>query len=121
MNLFIFGGTGDLAKRKLLPALYRHFKAERLSKNIKIYGIGSKELQASEYHEEIEIKLFDNLDSVEYDAAVINEFIKKISYIKIDFNKKNDFANLKKTHQILIEIYIIWLSLPYFIKSLLKI
>ncbi|MBL6702749.1 MAG: glucose-6-phosphate dehydrogenase [SAR86 cluster bacterium] len=96
MNLFIFGGTGDLAKRKLLPALYRHFKAERLSKDIKIYGIGSKELQASEYHEEIKVKLSDNLDSVEYDAAVINEFIKKISYIKIDFNKKNDFVNLKK-------------------------
>jgi glucose-6-phosphate 1-dehydrogenase len=25
-NIYIFGGTGDLAQRKLLPALYRHDK-----------------------------------------------------------------------------------------------
>jgi glucose-6-phosphate 1-dehydrogenase len=44
MNLFIFGGTGDLAQRKLLPALYRHFKADRLTNRVKIYGIGSNHI-----------------------------------------------------------------------------
>ena len=49
MNIFIFGGTGDLAARKLLPALYRHHKANRLPDNLKIIGIGSRPLSKQEY------------------------------------------------------------------------
>ena len=30
MNIIIFGGTGDLAARKLLPALFRLYKAKKL-------------------------------------------------------------------------------------------
>ena len=47
MNIFIFGGTGDLAGRKLLPALYRHFKANRLSTHTKILSIGSRAIDTN--------------------------------------------------------------------------
>ena len=40
MNIVIFGGTGDLATRKLLPALFRHHKSFRLPKEVNIIGIG---------------------------------------------------------------------------------
>ena len=47
MNVIIFGGTGDLAARKLLPALFRLFKAKKLdglAKYNNIIGIGSSAL-----------------------------------------------------------------------------
>ena len=96
MNIFIFGGTGDLAQRKLLPALYRHFKAERLGLQVKIYGIGSSSFDVSSYQQEIKKKLSTNLESIEYDEKAIQKFIKIISYIKIDFNINTDFDSLKK-------------------------
>ena len=96
MNIFIFGGTGDLAQRKLLPALYRHFKAERLSPQIKIYGIGSSSLDILSYQQEVKNKLSINLESIEYEESTVQKFIEVISYIKIDFNIDNDFESLKK-------------------------
>ena len=96
MNIFIFGGTGDLAQRKLLPALYRHFTAERLSPQIKIYGIGSSSLDILSYQQEVKNKLSINLESIEYEESTVQKFIEVISYIKIDFNIDNDFESLKK-------------------------
>ena len=96
MNIFIFGGTGDLAQRKLLPALYRHFKSKRLSTLVKIYGIGSSNLDILSYQQEVKNKLGVNLESIEYEEEIIQKFIEIVSYIKIDFNNDKDFDSLKK-------------------------
>mgnify|MGYP001169213271 FL=1 len=96
MNIFIFGGTGDLAQRKLLPALYRHFKSERLSTLVKIYGIGSSNLDILSYQQEVKNKLGVNLESIEYEEEIVQKFIEIVSYIKIDFNYDKDFDSLKK-------------------------
>ena len=96
MNIFIFGGTGDLAQRKLLPALYRHFKAERLSSQVMIYGIGSSNLDILSYQQEVKNKLSINLESIEYEEEIVQKFIEIVSYIKIDFNIDKDFDSLKK-------------------------
>ena len=37
-DLVIFGGTGDLARRKILPALFRRFCAGQLEKGARIIG-----------------------------------------------------------------------------------
>ena len=41
-NLYIFEGTGDLANRKLLPALVRQFILGSFSEQSNIIGIGTK-------------------------------------------------------------------------------
>lgn len=70
MNLFIFGSTGDLVKRKVIPALQK-LKIEKL----KIYAIGRKEFENKEYK-----------DFVCEDNCSI-EFKKTMSYIKINYNQ----------------------------------
>ena len=42
-DLVIFGGTGDLAKRKILPALYRRFCAGQMPGDAKIIGAARSE------------------------------------------------------------------------------
>ena len=42
--LTIFGATGDLSRRKLLPALYRNHAAERLAPRLKILGVSRSDL-----------------------------------------------------------------------------
>ena len=94
MNIFIFGGTGDLASRKLLPALYRHFKAHRLSAQAKIVSIGSRAINSSEYQILVRENLEHHLNESEFDENVCSEFLKLISFLKIDFNKADTFKLL---------------------------
>ena len=42
--LIIFGITGDLAKRKVLPAIYHLCKDNLLNENTKIIGISRREI-----------------------------------------------------------------------------
>lgn len=47
--IFIFGGSGDLAYRKLVPALYNLYIDKYLPDNFYIYGIGRSEYNEDEY------------------------------------------------------------------------
>ena len=94
MNIVIFGGTGDLATRKLLPALFRHHKSSRLPKEIKIIGIGSRSLSNDEYLKLIREKLNEHLKQSEFNSNKIDLFLECLNYSKIDFNNSKDFETL---------------------------
>ena len=83
MNIFIFGGTGDLAGRKLLPALYRHFKANRLGAQTKILSIGSRAIDTNEYTKFVKENLRLHLDAKEFEENICNSFLKNIIFLKI--------------------------------------
>ena len=51
MTIVIFGGNGDLAHRKLLPALYNLHVDGLLPPRIAIVGVGRKELTDEAYRE----------------------------------------------------------------------
>ena len=86
MNIIIFGGTGDLATRKLLPALFRHHKASRLPDKINIIGIGSRALSNTEYQEFIELNLKEYLKK---NNVIFNhfEYPDHYNYSRKDVNK----------------------------------
>ena len=48
-DMLLFGGTGDLVTRKLLPALYRRFAAGQVSPESRIFGIARTALSHTEY------------------------------------------------------------------------
>jgi glucose-6-phosphate 1-dehydrogenase len=48
-TLVIFGGTGDLARRKLIPAVFRLWKADLLPTDFAVVGIAREELDDAEY------------------------------------------------------------------------
>ncbi len=72
MKLFIFGSTGDLTKRKVLPAL-QSLKKE----NLKIYALGRRDFTNEVYQKFICKKECNK------------NFKKKINYIQINYNSKN--------------------------------
>ena len=48
-DMLVFGGTGDLALHKLLPALYHLHRENRLPKDMRIIGISRKQLARERY------------------------------------------------------------------------
>ncbi|HSH18497.1 MAG TPA: glucose-6-phosphate dehydrogenase [Candidatus Saccharimonadales bacterium] len=53
--IVIFGITGDLAQRKLLPALYRLFKDDLLDPQTVILGITRRDVSATQLLEQVEL------------------------------------------------------------------
>src|SRR6185437_6769806 len=51
--MVIFGATGDLMKRKLLPALYNLAKEDFLPHKFAIIGVGRQEMSSEEFRKEI--------------------------------------------------------------------
>lgn len=50
-NIVIFGGTGDLTRRKLLPALFHRWKDGQIPENSRIIGSARQEMDVEEYRQ----------------------------------------------------------------------
>ena len=90
-DLFIFGGTGDLANRKLLPALYKQSSIKSFSSDSRIIIIGTKNLTTEEYLQKLNKSLQEY--STDYSNEMAEKFFSKISYLKIDVNNNEDWKN----------------------------
>ena len=53
-DLVLFGGTGDLAWRKLMPALFQAFRHGSLPANGRIIGVARDDLSDDQYRELIQ-------------------------------------------------------------------
>ncbi len=95
----IFGASGDLTKRKLVPAIYSLFVQNLLPENFVLLGVSRTEFSNDEFRENMKsaITEFKEID----DASKIDEFIKKIFYTSIVFD---DTASYKKLSGKIIEL-----------------
>src|SRR5829696_7320781 len=94
--IFIFGGSGDLAHRKLLPALYNLLIDKYLPDDFFIVGIGRTEYADTAYRNFIKkgISEFSRRQENLEDHWKI--FSKQIDYIKADLEKERTYQQIKK-------------------------
>ncbi len=94
VDLVIFGGTGDLSTRKLLPAQYqlqRHQLADRLNR---IIATGRGELDPESFRNEAHANLKKYLPQDSWDEAVWERFCQRLDYVKLDAGNAADYAQL---------------------------
>ncbi|MDQ2085195.1 glucose-6-phosphate dehydrogenase [Herbivorax sp. ANBcel31] len=84
LAFIIFGGTGDLAKRKLIPALFSIMKEEKLSEKFSIVLVGRRDKDVSEYKKELLqfVKAYSRYKTKNDDWQIFSD---KIKYCKFDF------------------------------------
>ncbi|MDE2305183.1 MAG: glucose-6-phosphate dehydrogenase, partial [Gammaproteobacteria bacterium] len=92
-DMLLFGGTGDLVTRKLLPALYRRHAAGQLSADSRILGIARSTLSVEEYVAQAEHACRDFLGA-EFDPAQWSTFAARLGYARVDADSAADFAQL---------------------------
>ncbi len=88
--LTFFGGTGDLAKRKLYPSVYNLFKKGYLQEHFAIVGTSRADLTEEEFHEMVRTSIHDSIE----DEANAEEFIAHFRYIKLDVADKDGYADM---------------------------
>jgi glucose-6-phosphate 1-dehydrogenase len=94
-DLIIFGGTGDLAMRKLLPALYHRDRDKQFTGKSRIIAVGRSELDRGAYLAQVEESLRANLAADEFDAAHWKSFSKRIVYLRIDVSSPKNWETLR--------------------------
>lgn len=94
-DFIIFGGTGDLSERKLLPALYQRQKAGQFSDPTRIIGASRTALSDDEFRDFARKALNDFVKAPELDANEVDRFIDRLSYVKVDAKTGEGFDKLK--------------------------
>lgn len=84
-DIIIFGGTGDLSYRKLLPALYRSESEGKLSDDVRIFATSRKaDVDTEQFVATALQKLKEFLSSAEWDESVWSKFKQRLSYLSLD-------------------------------------
>lgn len=91
----IFGGTGDLTFRKLMPAQYNMTAANAEEAQSRIIIIGRRDYTTEQYCELVRdwVKKFARLP---YEEKTFEVFAKRISYFKMDISDLNEYTRLSE-------------------------
>ncbi|MBE1282217.1 MAG: glucose-6-phosphate dehydrogenase [Rhodobacteraceae bacterium] len=83
-NLVIFGGTGDLARRKIIPALFRRYCAGQFHSKSHIVGAARSDLTIESYRRLIEASLREHAPKRAQDEEALKEFLSRLDYVSLD-------------------------------------
>ena len=93
--LVIFGGTGDLTRRKLIPALYDLACIGCTNPNFDVLGIGRTELTDDEFRERMHEGAAKSKDARNYSESGWSDFAKRLHYFIGDANRPDFYPYLK--------------------------
>ena len=91
----VFGGTGDLAERKLLPALYHRQLAGQLTDPTRIIGASRTAYTDAEYRKFAVDALKEHLKPGEFDEAEVKTFCDRLFYVAVDAKSEQGWDKLK--------------------------
>ncbi|MBM3857587.1 MAG: glucose-6-phosphate dehydrogenase, partial [Verrucomicrobia bacterium] len=98
-SVVIFGATGDLTHRKLIPALYHLSVENALPTHFKVIGFARREKTDESFREELGVTT-KKFSRTPVDDAKWNDFSKSISYHRSEFHDLNGYCALaKKLHE----------------------
>lgn len=89
-SFIIFGGTGDLTKRKLIPAIYSLLAEGLLPDNFFITAVGRREKTTADFIMEIESSITEFLRNG-FEQKIWDNLKKRIYYYRLDFNANDDY------------------------------
>lgn len=89
--IVIFGASGDLTHRKLIPALFNLYKIGKLSEDFSVLGVSRTELSDETFREKLRKALIDNEQA---SGEVLDKFCSHLYYQSINTSDVNDYAKL---------------------------
>ena len=95
-EIVVFGGTGDLARRKLIPPLYHRFCDGQIPKKSRIIGASRSQLTRDEYLKMIKEAYQDFNPDVTLSEKKWAAFCNLVEYVGIDVTADKDWGSLKE-------------------------
>ena len=86
--LVVFGATGDLARRKLLPAMFHRDIAGQLPEAANIIGVSRGALE-HEFTAQARQAILDYVPKAEVTEPALDSFLKRVSYVQAEADSDN--------------------------------
>ena len=80
----VFGATGDLTKRKLIPALYHRFKDGQFDEQSRIIGVSRTKWSDADFQKAARDDIAQFVDKEDQDEAIIDRFVSIFAYVPND-------------------------------------
>jgi len=92
--MVIFGFTGDLTRRKLIPALYNLATQQLLSREFAVIGVGRSPMSDDDARKRV-TEDFKKFATDAIDSDLWEWFVRRVSYVNGDFNDSAAYDRLK--------------------------
>ena len=98
LTVVIFGASGDLTARKLVPSLYNLALKERLPDGTRILGVARSEYTDTSFRDSLGLRVRDAFKSAneKWDEAAWTKFASQIHYVSADVTKPGGMAPVQK-------------------------
>jgi glucose-6-phosphate 1-dehydrogenase len=95
-SFVIFGGTGDLARRKLLPAVYNLAHEGALPERFNLIAVSRGSMTHEEYRK-IAADAIHAFSRTSPDVSVLDALLEDVRYVELPFDDANGYAHLRET------------------------
>ena len=92
-DLVIFGGTGDLARRMVIPSVYKRFLAGQIPDEMRLIGAARSDLDDDGFRQMIR-EAFDEF-APDVDRSRLDDFLERSSYVAVDAKGDAGWDQLK--------------------------
>ena len=94
MTFVLFGATGDLAKRKIFPALFNLTLDGKMPAAFSVMGVGRREWSDEQFQASVEqsVRKFSRRSQVE--TSQLGEFLQSFRYAAVDVTDPQDYIKL---------------------------
>ncbi|MGO3243930.1 MAG: glucose-6-phosphate dehydrogenase [Halomonas sp.] len=96
IDLALFGALGDLAMRKLFPALYHLDREGLMPESTRIMGLARQEHDAASFRKMVNAALQKRLKSSEQDKPSLERFLARLDYLKLDFSSVEGYDAIRQ-------------------------
>jgi glucose-6-phosphate 1-dehydrogenase len=93
--LIIFGASGDLTKRKLIPGLYNLSCQGCMNPEFEVLGIGRTPMSSAEFRRKTGGAAAKSKDTRDFSESGWTDFEKRLHYREDDINNPNFYAQLR--------------------------
>ncbi|MDV3482447.1 glucose-6-phosphate dehydrogenase [Sphingobium yanoikuyae] len=93
-KLLLFGATGDLSQRMLLPSLYGLDADELLADGFRILATGRESMDVSAFRAKTEAALQHFVEAARMESAALARFLARLDYVAVDIARDEDFSVL---------------------------
>ncbi|KAG0446596.1 hypothetical protein HPP92_028757 [Vanilla planifolia] len=94
VSIIIVGASGDLARKKIFPALFALFYEECLPKHFTVFGFARSKMTDAELRTMIGRTLTCRIDKSENCSEKMDQFLERCFYYSGQYNSEDDFTNL---------------------------
>ncbi|MBI2424516.1 MAG: glucose-6-phosphate dehydrogenase [Candidatus Hydrogenedentes bacterium] len=119
LSIVVIGASGDLAQRKIYPALFALYCQKLLPDVVHIVGFARSEMSNTDFRTKVSRNLTCRYSQEESNEAAIKSFLERCTYVAGQYNEAESFRQLHKELQHLdpdgAENRIFYMSIPPFL------